>query len=791
MSKKIVLFLTVILSTLTAASQAVGDWSILPTFTAVAPVANKSWPAKVIVTPSKVYILASNQLASIEKGSDLNEMTYYSSRNMLNDDDIVDMYYNYDKKYLFVAYRNSNIDLVYDNGKIVNMSEVKDAIMQKGKDINDVAFLPSKNKIYVATNFGLIVYDDNKYAVLESGTYNSVVNGVTVVDGNVVVTLDDELAYSPVDGRHISESSFTKIGNVGTRSKLENVSGNKLVALSQPSGALSLVTVDFANNSFAKSSIGTSCAYLGRSKDDIISNSSSNLYVIDKNGNNTTYALPAIIKNSFIGFYNNPEDLWAITFSMNGNNSVNTIGNYKLTSDGKASSIAKSFHPNASTARRVLGITVGNSGRVYPFERRLGKKFSSFQKNGQDSLSSVNSYSPTEGWEELYRVGGLAKCMELEGNPDHILASSFWGMAKVDKDGNKLASYNTSNTSFVSSYGACVSDFDTDGDGNLWCILFPKELTNNRLHKLPADKLNASSTTKSDWTSYKLWETDGQQGSRILACKKSKGILVCAGNYEGSFAVLSSENPNNATIAFPFIDQDGKSFSPEYIHGMVEDHNGKVWVATSGGVFEITDPIKFITNPVINRIKVPRNDGTNFADYLLDGIEVSGISVDNSNRKWLSTVGSGVYLVNEDGSEILEHFDTSNSYLPSDNIYAVAADPNSSKVYFGTENGLVEYVGDSSPAAEDYSEVYAYPNPVRPDYTGWITVTNLMDNSLVKITDAAGFVLYSTTSEGGMITWDGCNSAGERVKTGVYYVWASQNADGKSSGVVTKILVVN
>ncbi|MCM1518767.1 MAG: hypothetical protein NC117_09015 [Pseudoflavonifractor sp.] len=381
--------------------------------------------------------------------------------------------------------------------------------------------------------------------------------------------------------------------------------------------------------------------------------------------------------------------------------------------------------------------------------------------------------------------------MELPSNPDQILVGSFWGMAKVDKDANKLVAYNTTNTSFQSTYGACVSDFDFDGNGNLWCVLFPGGTSNKRLHMLPADKVNGGTTAKSDWTSYKLWELTDQQGSRMVACKKSKGIVVCGGNYDNPLCVVSSDNPDKVTVSFPFIDQDGKSFSPSYIHSMAEDYNGKVWVATTDGVFEITDPIKFIDNPVINRIKVPRNDGTNFADYLLDGIEVSGVAVDNSNRKWLSTLGSGVYLVSEDGSEILEHFDTSNSYLPSNSIYAVATDPNSSKVYFGTENGLVEYVGDSSPAAADYSEVYAYPNPVRPDYTGWITVTNLMDNSLVKITDAAGFVLYSTTSEGGMITWDGCNSAGERVKTGVYYVWASQNSDGKSSGVVTKILVVN
>ena len=70
----------------------------------------------------------------------------------------------------------------------------------------------------------------------------------------------------------------------------------------------------------------------------------------------------------------------------------------------------------------------------------------------------------------------------------------------------------------------------------------------------------------------------------------------------------------------------------------------------------------------------------------------------------------------------------------------------------------------TAPAATDFSDVYAYPNPVKPDYTGWISIVNLMDNSLVKIADASGNVVYSCRSNGGMFTWDGCNASGSRVK---------------------------
>jgi flagellar hook assembly protein FlgD len=111
-------------------------------------------------------------------------------------------------------------------------------------------------------------------------------------------------------------------------------------------------------------------------------------------------------------------------------------------------------------------------------------------------------------------------------------------------------------------------------------------------------------------------------------------------------------------------------------------------------------------------------------------------------------------------------------------------------VYIGYTGGLITYRSTTSPAQSDYSAVLAYPNPVRPDYTGYITVSGLMENSLVKIADASGNVVFQTRSSGGMAVWDGCNADGSRVNTGVYFVLASQNENDNATSVVTKILVV-
>lgn len=807
MSKKIILLLAILLSTLTATSQAVGQWDIYPTFNTKIRYdkgVDRLNSSKIIATPSKTYFLVGTQLCSVENDND-GEVVFYSSKNFLNDNYIDDIYYNYDNKYLLIIYQNSNIDLLYDNGNVVNMAEIRDAILQKGKKINDVAFLPSKNRIFVAASFGLIVYDDKNHNVVESGIYNDELTGICIVNDNLIVNISTTktvdavetatgvLAYSPVSDRHISQNSFKTIGDSGyPRLALEALDGNKIVALSQPSGSLSIITLDNGMGSLTSEKCGSSYRRLLRGKDMVYANTGYQLSTFDKDAKHTVYKFPSPLAadktttGNMVGFYETPSRLWTVNYA-------GQIGCYNLSEGGSASALITPFTPNAPTARRILGLTVDKNGTVYPYERRIGTYFSKYQKSGQDSVGTVSMYKDGV-WKEMYRTAP-SRLREIPTLDNWTLLGSWWGISALENGVKKFgyakgkASSTLAPSPFIDNI---ITDFDFDQYGNLWVLEITYKGNNDKcLLMLPADKMGKVSITESDWTKHSLWARQDEQGSLLLIGKKTRGGVVASGNYRAPIAVFSLDDPSNQIQMTSLVDQDGKSFLPEYILCMAEDHNGKVWVTSTDGVFEITDPVKFLTTKTINRIKVPRNDGTNFADYLLDGIVVSGVAVDSSNRKWLTTVGSGIYLVNEDGSEILEHFDTSNSEIPTNDFYSVAVDPTSSKVYFGTVEGMVEYIGNSSPAAGDYSDVYAYPNPVRPDYTGWITITNLMDNSLVKITDAAGFVLYSTTSEGGMVTWDGCNSAGERVKTGVYYVWASQNSDGKSSGVVTKILVVN
>ena len=190
------------------------------------------------------------------------------------------------------------------------------------------------------------------------------------------------------------------------------------------------------------------------------------------------------------------------------------------------------------------------------------------------------------------------------------------------------------------------------------------------------------------------------------------------------------------------------------------------------------------------QVKIPRNDGTNLADYLLSNVPISAIYVDGAGRKWFGTSGNGVYLISADNIQQLQHFTSSNSNLLSDDIERITANEQTGEVFFGTSAGLCSYMADATKPSEKMTKdnVYAYPNPVKPDYTGLITVTGLTLNADVRIVTSNGTLVAQGRSNGGTFTWDGCDAKGKRVASGIYMVETATEDGGK--GTVCKIAVI-
>lgn len=166
------------------------------------------------------------------------------------------------------------------------------------------------------------------------------------------------------------------------------------------------------------------------------------------------------------------------------------------------------------------------------------------------------------------------------------------------------------------------------------------------------------------------------------------------------------------------------------------------------------------------------------------------MAVDRANRKWFGTNGSGVYCISSDNIQQVNHFTADNSALLSNNITSIAIDDATGIIYIGTDKGLCSYQSDANTASDVMTKesVWAYPNPVKPDYTGAITITGLQDNADVKIVTSNGALVHQGRASGNTYKWYGLDQSGRRVASGVYMVEIA-TAEGEK-GVVCKIAIV-
>jgi len=240
-----------------------------------------------------------------------------------------------------------------------------------------------------------------------------------------------------------------------------------------------------------------------------------------------------------------------------------------------------------------------------------------------------------------------------------------------------------------------------------------------------------------------------------------------------------------------WVNQDGISYSLTFVNSVCEDKEKNIWVGTNMGPFMIKSSEVGQEDVTFYQIKVPRNDGTDYADYLLYGVNISHIAVDGGNRKWFATNGAGAFLIGADNITQISNFKEDNSYLLSNTISSIAVNPKTGKVYFLTDKGLCSYQGDATEPSEEMTKdnVYAYPNPVTPDYTGLITITGLTYDADVKIIASNGALIAQGRSNGGMFNWDGNDRQGRRVASGIYFVLTT-TSDG-NQGTVCKIAIIN
>lgn len=733
--------------------------------------------SKCVSVGSKIYVLSDGGLYSYDY-EDMDVVTYDKS-GVLSDNGIFDISYCSEEKTLVIVYNNGNIDLLYDDGSVYNMTDFKNKTAGD-KTINDI-YVNGKN-MYMSTNYGLLIVDIAECIFSKTYTLDYGINSVAV-DGNFIYAATDNGVYKGNTADNLQDKSKWSVITKNAIDEFIDFNG-KLYSLTS-SGVFSIDKSTFAMTNISK----FSAKYWSICNDMLLLSDASSLYSVGTDGKMTLLDGKGIRTADYAG-----NTYWCVC-------GTDGLKGMSL-KDGKFTENVSSVIPDSPMRNYSYFL------RMTP-ENRLLVAGGSFNYNGQSFPGTLMKYE-NQSWtcfDEETPIATVGKSLyvnvtDIAQDPNdsehHFAGSASDGIFEF-KDYKMVNHYDYRNSPLQSILPSSsrpnayvwITGLEYDKDGNLWML-------NNQTDTIVRILKNDGKWAALYYSEIKDIPTLDQvlfdnRGWAWINCRRTTNNPV---NYAGVFCVdtkgtLENTADDSRKFITRFSNQDGVAYSPDLFNCIAEDLDGNIWFGTDKGPFVTYSPEDVFDNGFyFTQVKIPRNDGTNLADYLLSDVNITCITIDGGNRKWMGTSGNGVYLLSSDGIEMIEHFTTENSPLISDNIESIAIDGSTGEVFFGTDAGLVSYLGTATDPAGSLSDdnIKVYPNPVRPEYTGRIYITGLMRDTDVKIVSASGYLVNSGTSVGGEYTWDGKNKGGKRVASGVYYVLAA-DAEG-NSGAVAKILVI-
>lgn len=760
-----------------AMQTAMGEWRTHLAFSGITELAQ---------TPQRVYGLASGAVFSIDKRDYVVEL--HSTLSGLSDTDVSHIGYSEYDGVMMVAYENSNIDLIRDDGEIVNVSDIYRKTFNGSKSINDIDF--TKGYAYLATGFGIAVVNVGKYEIADTYTIGD--GGVTV--GVTDVEADGESIYALTEG--VLKYAAARGTNLSNYQNWHTIAvpeeGVESVQILLVEGVLYIVKSNGNMYSY-RGGVWSGSPVRGV---EYVEYDNGVLFVRDQEGMVTAEGMPAIEGAQRVVYDKGNGALWYSTGANVTRMDLadNTVAMYAP--NGPAVNDAWEF---AYADNRIFVVPGGRWAVQY-----LNPGYISYYENGgwnviwQSELNVATPYAP------------CLDLVDIEVDPEdknHFFAASY-GMGlyefrenrlyKVHNIGNRDANGRGIETAIEQSEPEAaqyqyqrVDALQFDDKGNLW-------MSNPSLHTLKMLDANGL------FHYIEYPELVGLETiERTLVSKSNPNIkILLLPRYQSSVTSALFVFDDNGTtddtsddrtrLITAIRDQDEKniSLSQRFVRCIEQDKDGVIWVGTTEGIFLLTDIENiFDADYRCNKIKIPRNDGTNLADYLLETEQINDITVDGANRKWIGTKGSGLYLVSDDGLTTIHHFTTDNSPLFSNNVITLEINDRSGELFVGTGKGIISYQSDSNEGGERFDDVHVFPNPVRPEFTGTITVTGLTDETSVRITDVNGNMVYETVSYGGYATWDGCRANGDRVATGIYFAHCV-SADRKDKAIV-KIMIIN
>lgn len=736
-------------------------------------------------TPTEVFGISDGALFSINKED--NSIDTYSKINGQNDFSVSFIRYSPTLKALVIAYQNGNIDLLNSEG-IDNIADIKNKTISANKTANDILIV--NEYAYISCGIGVVVANLSRKEIKDSYIIG---NNSTTVEVKATAFLGDSIYALTSDGVYVAYKNNNMLVDYNNWYYRTNAT------LSSPVNKKMVV---FNNNLYLLKSTGEVYTSSDAVNWSLFNNSQVfvGVRVTDNNlllhSSNTLLKYnPSLSLETSTGLkitdavYNNSENTYWVA-------SADSTGILKI----QSGAIVQQFKPDGPETNSIITLKFENerlfalTGAPWDFDIYDGEKPGAimiFDDNNWKNISNKD----VKPYTNLNFVGITYIAVD-KSDKQHFYVSS-WGNGLYEfKNDVFFKRHNYLNSTIQDWQQTQPYEYDNlqnldgvciDNNNNLWVS---NELVPNSL---------------------KILRTNGSWGQlsypNLLGRASFDKIIVTQNNFKwfglprssGGLFVLDDKGITTSTIGHEYkfftsvTDQDGNSISIQPVYCLVEDNDGDVWAGTTKGpiIFNNVEDI-FTSNYRVNRPKIPRNDGSEYADYLLDGEKIHSIAVDGANRKWIGT-SSGAYLMSEDGLETIQHFTTENSPILSNTILSIAIDNESGEVFFATDMGLISFMSDASSPKKSYDTITVYPNPVRENFAGVITINGLMDETTVKITDTNGSLVYQTKSNGGIATWNGYNSGGVKVSSGVYFVMVSNATEKNSENVQTavgKILII-
>ncbi len=693
--------------------------------------------------------------------------------------------YHSELKTLLIAYANTNIDIIREDGTIRNISDIKDKDILGNKTINNITF---KDKYaYLSCGFGIVVLDMEREEIKDTYYIGP--------DGNTINVTD--LAYNDTSFIASTESGIY-YADVNSQALADYANWHKDMRVIYPDEFYDIV-VSFADKIYINYGSGewagdTLFVFDGTSWDYFLKDENShhsmmkavedkmmlvnryNVFIIDTNGE--------VIRR--IGNISG-ESLRPLAADAGKEEDLYWLGDqYKGLVKSQGAGVGEFIKPNGPGTKNVFALDAGGDNVWVAPGGRQSDWSKLYMKDGVFAL--IDEIWKTYNWRNTEAFDTISDmvCVKVDPRNYHRVYVGTWGSGILKFEDNQLTTIYTDKNSSLQPWVSApnlinISGLDFDDQHNLWVA--------------NTGAPNILSVMKNDgqWRSYNLGGSlSGIDVADLMVDKSNQKWII---KRKAGYIIVYNDNN---TIDDPSDDQvkvltaaTGNGNIPgSKVYSFATDMDGEVWVGTDEGVTVFYSP-EYVFETGVNfdaqQILVPRNDGSGLADILLESETVTAICINGANQKWIGTSRAGVFLLSPDGIEEIHHFTAENSPLLSNGITSITIKDNG-EVFFGTANGIVSFRGEATTPGPTPEGVYAFPNPVREDYTGPIAITGLVNNSDVKITDTYGNVVFATRSEGGQAIWDGYSFDGRKAAQGIYLVFVTNN-DG-SETLVTKILLM-